>query len=267
MPEGPSIVILREQVADFEGRTIVRAQGSSKDVATDELAGQPILALRTFGKHFLIRLADRALRIHLLMFGTYLINETKEAVRAKPRLSLFFDDDSALHFYTCSIKTLSDDLDSEYDWRGDVMSDAWSPALALKKLRAQPDLLACDALLYQTIFAGVGNIIKNEVLFRVRLHPLSKMGDIPAAKLRALVAQARAYSFDFLAWKKEGTLKQHWLAHTRKICPRCNISFLRGHLGKTARRSFYCARCQLQYPLTPARSGNTPQSRKTPPAS
>ena len=130
MPEGPSIVILREQVADFEGRTIVRAEGSSKDVAMDELAGQPILALRTFGKHFLIRLADRALRIHLLMFGTYLINQTKEAGRAKPRLSLFFDDDSALHFYTCSIKTLSDDLDSEYDWRGDVMSDAWSPALA-----------------------------------------------------------------------------------------------------------------------------------------
>ena len=267
MPEGPSIVILREQVAQFEGRTIVRAEGSSKDVAMDELAGQPVLALRSFGKHFLIRLGDRALRIHLLMFGTYLINETKAAGRAGPRLSLFFDDGSALHFYTCSIKTISDDLDNEYDWRGDVMNDAWSAALALKKLRTQPDTLACDALLDQTIFAGVGNIIKNEVLFRVRIHPLSTVGDIPAAKLRELVAQAREYSFDFLAWKKAGTLKQHWLAHTRKICPRCNISFLRGHLGKTARRSFYCARCQLQYPLTPPRSGSTPRSRKTPPAS
>lgn len=248
MPEGPSIAILREQAAAFAGHTIVRAEGTSTGVEMDALAGQPVLDVCTFGKQFLLRLGDRALRIHLLMFGTYRINDTKDA---KARLSLFFDDDSTLHFYTCSVKTISDDLDSVYDWRGDVMADAWSPALALKKLRAQPDLLVCDALLDQDIFAGVGNIIKNEVLFRVRIHPLSTVGALPAARLRELVAQARAYSFDFLEWKKAGVLKKHWLAHTKKICPRCNIPFERGHLGKTRRRSFYCGRCQKLY-ATPA---------------
>jgi endonuclease-8 len=268
MPEGPSLVILREQAAVFAGHTIRHAEGTSNNPETgvdmDALAGQPVLDVRTFGKHFLLRLGDRALRIHLLMFGTYRINETKDA---KARLSLFFDDDSTLHFYTCSVKTITDDLDSEYDWRADVMADAWSPALALKKLRARPDLLVCDALLDQTIFAGVGNIIKNEVLFRIRLHPLSTVGDVPAAKLRELVAQARTYSFDFLGWKREGVLKKNWLAHTKRICPRCEIPFERGHLGKTQRRSFFCGRCQKLYASTPAPSGSTPRSRKTPPAS
>ena len=31
--------------------------------------------------------------------------------------------------------------------------------------------MVCDALLDQTVFAGVGNIIKNEVLFRTGVHP------------------------------------------------------------------------------------------------
>lgn len=96
-----------------------------------------------------------------------------------------------------------------------------------------------DALLTQSVFSGVGNIIKNEVLFRIRVHPLSTIGALPPAKLRELVAQARQYSFDFLERKKAFVLKAHWLAHTKQICPRCDILFQKGHLGKTKRRSFF----------------------------
>ncbi len=115
-------------------------------------------------------------------------------------------------------------------------------------MRAAPDTLACDALLDQAIFAGVGNIIKNEVLFRIRVHPLSTIGALPPTKLRELVAQAREYSVDFLGWKNAFVLKQHWLAHTRTVCPRCNIRFTKAHLGHTHRRSFFCERCQKRYP-------------------
>ena len=93
----------------------------------------------------------------------------------------------------------------------------------------------------------MGNIIKNEVLFRIRLHPLSRIGALPAAKLRELVAQARQYSFDFYEWKKQFVLKKHWLAHTKRTCPRCHIPFHKGHLGSTQRRSFWCENCQIRY--------------------
>ncbi|WP_296000178.1 DNA-formamidopyrimidine glycosylase family protein [Rugamonas sp.] len=279
MPEGPSIVILREQTAGFVGKTIAHAGGSAKDVDMAALAGQPVLAMRSWGKHFLIQTPAAALRIHLLMFGSYRINARKDAV---PRLSLRFDDDGGeLNFYTCSVKQLAPDLERQYDWRVDIMSDQWDAALALKKLRALPDTLACDALLDQTIFAGVGNIIKNEVLFRIRLHPLARLGDLPPRKLRELVEQARVYAGEFLEWKLAGTLKAHWLAHTKSGCPRCHIPFHRAQLGKTQRRSFFCTRCQKQYPtareaapdlltplaITPARSDNKSRSQRTPPAS
>jgi endonuclease-8 len=97
----------------------------------------------------------------------------------------------------------------------------------------------------QNIFTGVGNIIKNEVLFRTKIHPESKVGNIPQKKINELIKEARNYSFDFLKWKKKYVLRKHWLAHTKSICPTCNTPMTRKHLGKTHRRSFYCENCQV----------------------
>ena len=245
MPEGPSLVILREETAGFVGKKIVHAEGTARALDLDSLVGKRISSLRSWGKHFIIELKGANLRIHFMMFGSYRINERKED--KIPRMSLQFADGSELNFYACSVKPIEDDLDAQYDWDADIMSPTWDPAKARKKLRAQPAMLVCDALLEQTIFAGVGNIIKNEVLFRIRMHPLSTIGALSAPKLRQLVEQARQYSFDFLAWKKAYVLRKHWLAHKKTICPRCEIAFSKGHLGLTKRRSFYCQRCQKRY--------------------
>lgn len=244
MPEGPSIVILREEAQRFAGKTIARAEGNTKAVDLASLEGQRIDALRSFGKQFLIALPRTALRIHFLLFGSYRIDERKDS---KPRLSLQFKGGGEINFYACSVRQIDADLDAAYDWSADVMSPDWDAARARKKLRSAPGTLVCDALLDQDIFAGVGNIIKNEVLFRIRLHPLSTVGALPAAKLRQLVEQARQYSFDFLEWKKQYVLKKHWLAHARTTCPRCHLPYTKGKLGRTQRRAFYCERCQRRY--------------------
>jgi endonuclease-8 len=263
MPEGPSIVILKEQVADFVGKEIREAYGNTK-VDTARLVGQTVVAMRSWGKHFLIELPDFSVRIHLLMFGTYRINERKDA---PARLGLRFAD-GELNFYTCSVQFIDAPLDSVYDWSADIMSYQWDPAKALKKLRAMPNTLACDAVLDQTVFSGAGNIFKNEVLFRIRVHPLSAIGALPPAKLRELVEQVHQYAFEFLEWKKAFVLKKHWLAHTKSICPRCHIPLIKGKLGKTNRRSFYCEKCQKKYeartaPKTPHSTNPTPEPRTT----
>lgn len=108
-------------------------------------------------------------------------------------------------------------------------------------------MMVCDALLDQNIFAGVGNIIKNEVLFKIHVQPETKVGDLPSGKTDELVKEARDYSFQFLEWKKQFVLKKNWLAHTKKTCPQCNLPFTNKHLGKTNRRSFYCTNCQKLY--------------------
>ena len=249
MPEGPTLVILKEETARFEGQHIVKASGTTTAFDPASLDGQPILALRTFGKQFIVQVPDMAFRVHFLLFGSYRVDARKDNDAVKPpRLALAMEDGGSLNFYGCSIKPVDDDLDTVYDWSADVISPTWNAAAALKKLRAAPDTLVCDALLDQTVFAGVGNIVKNEVLFRIRVHPASTVGGLSAPKLRELVAEARNYCFDFLRWKKAFVLKQHWLAHAKRICPRCNIPFTKAHLGVTQRRAFFCERCQKRYP-------------------
>jgi len=243
MPEGPSIVILKEAVENFNGKKILAASGNAK-INMQELVNQPV-NFKSWGKHFLICLPQRTIRIHFLMFGSYSINEQTKPDRSL-RLCLQFKNGS-VYFYTCAIKLLEDEPDNSYDWSADVMNDTWNPAKARKKLKAQPGMMACDALLDQQIFSGVGNIIKNEVLYRIKLHPESFIGKVPPRTLSLLVKEARIYSFEFLAWKKAYELKKHWLAHTKKICVRCNLPFQKKYCGKTKRRSFFCNNCQVLY--------------------
>lgn len=246
MPEGPSIVIAREEVRRFIGRTVLQASGNVKTIDPAVLQGQTITDVRSWGKHFLICFNDRlTVRIHFLMFGSYRINERKED---KPiRLTLQFDKDEELNFYTCSVKLIGQPLDEVYDFTADVMNESWDAKAALKKLKAKPDMLVCDALLDQDIFSGVGNIIKNEVLYRIKVHPESRVGALPPKKLKELVSEAVQYSYDFLEWKKAYILRQQWLAHAKKTCLRCNLPLKKSYPGKTERRAFYCDNCQVLY--------------------
>jgi endonuclease-8 len=242
MPEGPSIILLKEAVQTFTAKKIISVCGNSK-IDQSRLVNQKIIAFKSWGKHFLICCKGFTLRIHFLLFGSYRINEKKDS---PVRLNLTFAN-GEINFYSCSIKYLEDEVNTLYDFTSDVMSDEWDAGKARKKLKDIPAKLICDALLEQEIFAGVGNIIKNEILYRVRIHPESVVGKIPAAKLKKLIDEARLYSFQFLEWKRNYELKKHWLAHTKKMCLRCLLPFTKKHTGVKKRRSFFCENCQALY--------------------
>jgi endonuclease-8 len=243
MPEGPSIVLLKEEIQQFTGRKIVAVSGNSK-IDQDRLLNQKVTDFKSWGKHFLICFNGFTLRIHFLMFGSYSVNERKPG-RAI-RLNLTFKN-GEINFYTCSVKFMEGDVNAHYDWSADVMNDTWDPKKAGKKLKAIPDAWVCDALLEQDIFAGVGNIIKNEVLYRIKVHPESRVGKLPPAKVKKMIEEARIYSFQFLEWKRNYELKTHWLAHTKKICPRCKGPIIKKYTGQKKRRSFICEYCQSLY--------------------
>ena len=242
MPEGPTIVILKEEVAQFKGKKVLEVSGNTKE-DKERALHQQVVDFKSWGKHFLICFPHFTIRIHFMLFGSYRINEEKDA---RPRLTLKFTN-GYINFYTCSIKMLEGNLDDIYNWSADIMSPDWNAAAARKKLKASPKMLACDALLEQDIVAGSGNIIKNEVLFRTKIHPLSEVGKLPGKQLKLLIDETHNYAFDFLAWKKQFELKKHWLVNTRKICPRCNIPLEKDHLGKHKRRTFFCNNCQVLY--------------------
>ena len=240
MPEGPSIVILKEQLELFKGKKIEIVTGNAK-IDITRLKNLKVIDFKSWGKHFLICFNGFFLRIHFLMFGTYRINEKKEYA---PRLSLTFKN-GEVNFYACSIKLIEGDPIELYDWETDIMSDQWNALRAVKAMKQMPKVKACDVLLDQEIFSGIGNIIKNEVLFNARIHPESEIGALSPKKIRGLVKEARDYSLNFYEWKKIYVLKKHWLIYKKKECPRCKIPVIRTHLGINKRLTFFCSNCQL----------------------
>jgi len=142
--EGPSIVILKEEVRVFKGKTIVNVEGNSK-IDQSRLLNQKIIAFKSWGKHFLICFQTFSLRVHFLMFGSYRINQRK---KAPARLSLQFEN-GEINLYSCSVKFIDEKLDDVYDWEVDVMSKKWNPAKATASLKKLKQTMVCDALLDQ----------------------------------------------------------------------------------------------------------------------
>ena len=244
MPEGPSIVILREHIETLhlEGREILEVSGNVKTIDKDLLLHKKVKDFKSWGKHFLIIFDKFTIRIHLLMFGTYLFDDEKSTPL---KLGLTFKNHQ-VNFYTCDIRLISGDINKTYDFSADIMASEWKPAKAINKLKELPDELICDELLNQTIFSGVGNIIKNEVLYRSKIHPLSEIKNIPLAKLKLLVKQVRVYGYEFLEQKKAGTLKKHWLVYSKKECP-LGHPIKKSLMGKSQRQTHYCDGCQKRY--------------------
>ena len=210
--EGPSLIILKEEFKAFKGKKILEVSGNTK-IEKERFKNKTVRDFKSWGKHFLICFDDFFIRIHFLMFGSYRVNETKEG--RTPRLSLGFKR-GEINFYTCSVKIVAGDPDDVYDWDVDVMSDKWNPKKALASLKKMKDTMVCDTLLDQNVFAGVGNIIKNEVLFRIKVHPESLVGALKSNQLKNIVQEARNYSFDFYKWKKIYQLRKHWLIYKKR---------------------------------------------------
>lgn len=240
MPEGPSLIILKEKIIAFKGKKILEADGYAA-IDYSEIAAKTIKDIRTWGKHLFICLPKTNIEIHLRMFGSYTINEKKKK-KINAKLHLEFAK-GELNFYVADIK-LTPDL-NVFDWSADVMSEAWDPAGAKKKLKAIPNTMICDALLNQHIFSGVGNIIKNEVLWRIKLHPATLIKNINSLKMNTLMKETVKYSFEFLEQKQKGILSKNWHAYNQTECSRCGGPIIKEEMGKGKRGTFYCPHCQV----------------------
>ena len=58
MPEGPSIVILKEEVQAFKGKKIIEVSGNSK-IDYQQLQNKTVTDFKSWGKHFLNLLQRR----------------------------------------------------------------------------------------------------------------------------------------------------------------------------------------------------------------
>jgi endonuclease-8 len=247
--EGPSIHLAAEQLRPFVGRRVTRVSGNST-IGIARLGRKRVEDIFAWGKHLVFQFAGFALRVHFLLWGTFAatvkgISVTGDYRRTgPPRLVLQFAN-GEITIWSASLRYIESAAAREaYDFAADVMSDSWNARAAMRKVRRHPDSAIADVLLDQSIFAGVGNIIKNEVLFRTRTHPFTLVRNVSSRRLRAITDDARAFSFRFLELRRAFSLRRNLEVYGRSTCPRCGGKIARRVHGLRRRRIFFCPVCQ-----------------------
>src|SRR5215204_1589473 len=247
--EGPSLYLAAKQLKPFRGKTVLTVSGNSK-IEKERILKKKVKAIFSWGKHLVIQFDEFALRTHFLLFGAFeaqvnnipLTGDYKRSYT--PRLQLGFEN-GTIKLFSCSVKFLETrNAKASYDFTVDIMSPKWEADKAFDSISSKPGAEIADVLLDQEIFAGVGNIIKNEVLWRVRIHPETKVKNIPASELKKLIAETRKFCLLFYKWRKVFLLRKHLDIYQKSLCPRCGAKVTRKKTGKRNRISHFCPVCQ-----------------------
>jgi endonuclease-8 len=189
MPEGPSILHLKQQLLPFKGK-IVQHAGGYGHMPVTWINGKKLLDIQTWGKHLLLVFSNGTVRVHLGLFGEVLISERKKVNR-----SFFLEfTNGEINGYVVKATKLEKPLDELYDWRTDILSPHFDKTWIKTLLKKQAAKTIDDVLMDQNIFTGVGNKIRNEALYRAAIHPLSIVGKIPAVKITKLINEVVNYA-------------------------------------------------------------------------
>jgi endonuclease VIII len=241
MPEGPSILHLKNQLAPFIGKKVTKAGGYGP-MDTKWINGKNLLDIRTWGKHLLFVFKNGSVKVHLGLFGGVLVNERKKVNR-----SFFLEfSKGEINGYVVRAQKLTAPLDEIYNWRVDILSSQFDPAYIKTLLQKQNDKNIDDVLMEQEIFSGVGNIIRNEALYRAGIHPLSVTGKIPAAKITTLIKEVVNYARLFYEELETKGKKLPFAVYQQQFAADGSEVIMKV-LPKSKRKIFYSERKQKMY--------------------
>jgi formamidopyrimidine-DNA glycosylase len=108
-----------------------------------------------------------------------------------------------------------------------------------------------SVLLDQSVAAGVGNWIADEMMFQALVHPLRKSNQLEINEIRALhqkMKEILTLAIQFEAYYRD--FPKHFLIHSRgwtdeepQPCPHCQSQIQKIYVG--GRATYFCENCQI----------------------
>jgi endonuclease-8 len=209
-----------------------------------------IQRVEAHGKQFRIHFSDdRILLIHLMMWGSWKIyrkGEPWDKPLQQARVIFHTDSHKVVLFSAPVVKLLTlFELQDDPKW-GNLGPDPLRPDFSskefFKRLDQQSSREIGDVLLDQQIIAGVGNILRIEILFMSHIHPRRKVASLSKKEKQGILHWILKL---FERWSKEMRRKVTWIHIYRKSgkpCPNCGtpIQFFR----QAGRITYACPSCQ-----------------------
>lgn len=123
----------------------------------------------------------------------------------------------------------------------DLLDPAFTPEIGATALRKASDIELGEALLNQTLIAGIGNIFKSESCWAAQLDPWRKVGSFAQEELEDLMDIARK---QLVHGASTGMRPQRIYKMAARPCPRCRHRVKSRGQGLDSRTTYWCPGCQ-----------------------
>ena len=253
MPEGDTLVRTAAGLRPFLlGRVTVAASASLPGPGVERLVGATVTAVEAVGKNLLIRF-DNGLevRTHLRMHGSwhrYRPGEPWRRPASRARLVIEVPGSVAVCFDAPVVELFeirAEPLHPTLSRLGpDLLNDPFDLAEAMRRLRdpSRAGSPIAEVLLDQRALAGIGNEVKNEVLWQARVSPWALARDMDDDVLAGLVGLAREV---LRQGAVTGRRPRHVHRRAGRPCPRCGTGIRVERQGSDLPRlTFWCPSCQ-----------------------
>jgi endonuclease-8 len=287
MPEGPSIKIAANQLrAALEHQPIRHFSSRFKKAAAEDwdskISGHCIEAVRTHGKNLFFDFdSGWTLYSHMLMWGSWHVYTHGEEWRKeakKARVILHTAEHVVVLFSApvCELVPTAELSSHRTSTLGpDLLGDDFDPAEAWRRFQAPEarDLPLGEAVMIQDLIAGIGNILKCEVLFLAGLHPLRPAGSLSPAEFNLFLdlagesmrrsVEAGGFETVFLPPEIMSETRKFGYVYRRRtyLCFVCATPIEMVRQGNLRRMTWFCPQCQpLDGPALPVaeRPGSPP---------
>lgn len=240
MPEGDSLRRVAERAAALAGE-VVRVEAPHPRAAAlriaERLDGKRLERVEAVGKNLLLTFeGGLMLRSHLRMRGRWRVGPAGERVFGTPWLVLR---GGGLQAVQWNGPVLELGGRQALERLGpDIMDDSPDLDAVVSRLRAADQTREVgDALLDQRIVAGIGNMWRAEALFRARISPWRRLGELRDGEFRRVIEEAaaamRGPPGPRLVYRRVG-----------QPCPRCGAAIRSRPQGEQARIAYWCPACQ-----------------------
>tara|TARA_B100000214_G_scaffold214397_1_gene155742 strand:- start:98 stop:925 length:828 start_codon:yes stop_codon:yes gene_type:complete len=273
MPEGPEIRRAADRISKvLLGKEIIESNFYYERIKEKEeiVKNQQIKEITTKGKAMIIRFKNNwSMYSHNQLYGRWTINLNTTVVKSKRALRVVFitNKHSVRLWSATDIALIPSSEEGEHSFLKkigpDVLNESCSFKLIEERLTSKSfyKKKASTLMLDQTVFAGLGNYLRSEILFDAKIHPEDRPFDLDKEKITQWAKSIKEISY--LAYKTGGFTVSKSIANRNKEngeprrayrhavfmrhkyeCLNCNGRIERIWYGK--RKLDYCPRCQIQ---------------------
>ena len=273
MPEGPEIRRAADRISKvLIGKEIIESKFYYERIKDKEeiVKNKNIKEITTRGKAMLIRfMNDWSMYSHNQLYGRWTVNLNTTKIKSSRALRVVFTTNKhTVRLWSATdidlIPTTEENEHSFLKKLGpDVLNESCGFELIEERLTSKSfhKKKASTLMLDQTVFAGLGNYLRSEILFDAKIHPDDRPFDLDKARITQWAKSIKAISH--LAYKTGGFTVSKSFAERNKAngeprksyrhavfmrhqyeCLNCKSRIERKWYGK--RKLDYCPSCQIQ---------------------